>query len=596
MAAFPGLVSSRCIWTTLPRIPSPGPCSLGIPGVVPQMPLRATRLRMAGLCPLRNQINNNDKIKKVLSFSTSFSSAGCSYRDSHLRALLSAIMSTSTSKNPSMSSATSVNDRTTSPVVASSSTTSWDLHADDFTKDLSCSLCLELFREPVILCCGHNFCKHCLEATWAKKGVFCPECHGNVPDRQYIPNTALEKMADRVKAFHVGCQQQKCIEHSEPLTLYWKPQEKLACFTCRESQMPKDQCTQFLLIPDAVQIYTEKLLMMRIQLRSILVKLEVLKNAQEEKIANHKENKLQLQYHISLEFLKMHQFLHGKEKLYINQLKDEGEVLLQEMEANLNKLQDQTQSAKDTLACIQVRLYQQNSSSFLKGIKAFMERMEEKTENSSLGELVTGTLSPGDFKGPIHYAVWKEMKSILSPDISCLTLDPNTAHPNLVLSEGMTCVRHNDRKQVLPDTPERFDCSVSVLGSVGFTSGKHYWEVDVQKKTKWTLGVVRESINRKGNYPLSPKEGHWLIKLRNKNELKAVDVHAKCLCLPQTPDRIGIYLDYEGGQVSFYDASTMSHMYTFTETFTEKIYPYFCPCLNDSGENSAPLRIIAFSM
>ncbi|XP_061451085.1 E3 ubiquitin-protein ligase TRIM69 [Rhineura floridana] len=505
-------------------------------------------------------------------------------------------MSTSTSKNPSTTSFTSVNEREASTVIASSSNTSWELHADDFTKELSCVICLELFREPVILSCGHNFCKPCLETVWEEKGVFCPQCHSNVPDQKYIANKALEKMANKIKTFHVGCQQQKCLEHSEPLTLYWKPQEKLACFSCRESQIPKDQSTQFLLIPDAVQIYTEKLLMMRIQLRSILVKLEMLKNAQEEKISSHKENKLQLQYHISLEFLKLHQFLHGKEKMFINQLKEQGEILLQEMEANLNKLQDRSQSAKDTLVCIQARLYQQNSAGFLKGIKAFIERMEQKTENSSLAELVTGTLSAGEFKGPMHYTMWKEMKSILSPDISFLTLDPKTAHPNLILSERMTCVRHNDIKQMLPDIPERFDCSVSVLASEGFTSGRYYWEVEVQKKTKWTLGVVRESINRKGNYPLSPKEGHWLIKLRNKNELKAIDMQPKNLTLAKDPSRIGVYLDYESGQVSFYDADNMSHIYTFIDTFTEKLYPYFCPCLNDSGENSEPLRIVAFHM
>ncbi|XP_058012049.1 E3 ubiquitin-protein ligase TRIM69 [Ahaetulla prasina] len=509
---------------------------------------------------------------------------------------LSSTMSTSTSKNPSTSSLISLNDRAVSPILASSSNTSWDLSADDFTKELSCPLCLELFKEPVILPCGHNFCKPCLEAIWNRKGVFCPECNANVPDHKLIINQALEKMAEKVKAFHVGGQQQKCMEHGEPLTLYWKPQGKLACFTCREAQMPKDQCTQFLLIPDAVQIYTERLLTLRLQLRSILVKLEVLKSAQEEKISSHKENKLQLQYHIALEFLKLHQFLHTKEKILIHRLKEESEILLQEMEGNLNKLQDQSQIAKDTLVCIQARLYQQNSAGFLKGIKPFVERMENKTDNSSLGQLVTGTLNSGEFKGPMHYAMWKEMRTILNPDITFVTLDPNTAHPNLILSEGLTCVWHNDRKQILPDTPERFDCSVSVLGSEGFTTGKYYWEVEVRKKSKWTLGVVRESINRKGNYPLSPKEGHWLIKLRNKNELKAVDVHPKCLTLLGHLCRVGIYLDYEGGQVSFYDAMSMSHLYTFTDTFAEKVYPYFCPCLNDSGENKEPLRIIAFDM
>ncbi|XP_060611848.2 E3 ubiquitin-protein ligase TRIM69 [Anolis sagrei] len=502
-------------------------------------------------------------------------------------------MSTSTSKNPSTSSFVSIHER---PIFQGPSDTSWELHADDFTKELSCGVCLELFKNPVILSCGHNFCRDCLEDLWKKKGIFCPQCHASVPDRKYISNTALEKMADRIKTYHVGCLQQKCIEHSEPMTLYWKTQEKLACFTCRETLLPKEQCTQFLLIPDAVQIFTEKLLMMRIQLRSILVKLEVLKNAQEEKISNHKENKLQLQYHISLEFLKLHQFLHSKEKELINQLKEESEILLQEMEANINRLQDRTQSAKDTLVCIQARLYQQNSASFLKGIKVFIERMEQRTENSALGELVTGTLSNGVFKSPVHYAVWKEMKSILYPDITFLTLDPKTAHPNLILSENLTCVSHGDTKKMVPDTPERFDCSVSVLGSEGFTAGKHYWEVEVKNKTKWTLGVVKESINRKGNYPLSPKEGHWLIKLRNRNDFKAVDVQPKSLTLDSIPTRIGVLVDYEGGQVSFYDTNQMAHIYTFMDTFTEKLYPYFCPCLNDAGENSQPLRIIGYSM
>ncbi|XP_066492228.1 E3 ubiquitin-protein ligase TRIM69 [Tiliqua scincoides] len=505
-------------------------------------------------------------------------------------------MSSSTSRNPSTSSLTSINEKELTSVNATASETSCELRPEDFTRELSCILCLELFKEPVILPCGHNFCKHCLENIWLRKGVFCPECQVKLPERKYIANKPLEKMAERIKAFHVGSNQQKCLEHSEPLTLYWKPHGKLACFSCREAQKPKDQSTQFILVPDAVQIYTEKLITVRLQLRSILAKLEKMRTTQEEKISNHKENSMQLQYHIALEFLKLHQFLHCKEKKLIKKLKEEGEQIIHAMEGNLNKLQDQIRNAKDTLVCIQSRLYQQNSSGFLKGIKPFIDRMEQKTQYVSKSDLVSETLCTGSFKGPIHYAAWKEMKSILSPDISFLTLDTKTAHPNLILSEDLTCVRHDDTKKALLDIPERFDCSVSVLGSEGFTGGKHYWEVIVQHKTKWTLGVVKESINRKGNYPLSPKDGHWLIKLRNKNELKALSVPPKSLGLINNLSRIGVYLDYEGGQVSFYDASKMSHLYTFEDAFTEKLYPYFCPCLNDSGENITPLKIVAYNM
>lgn len=170
-------------------------------------------------------------------------------------------------------------------------------------------------------------------------------------------------------------------------------------------------------------------------------------------------------------------------------------------------------------------------------------------------------------------------------------MDPKTAHPNLVLSKCRTSVCHSDVKQVMPDDPERFDSSVAVLGSKGFSSGKWYWEVEVAKKTKWTIGVARESIIRKGSCPLTPEQGFWLLRLRNQTDLKALDLPSSSLEM-EGLDRVGIYLDYEGGQVSFYNATNMSHLYTFSGLFMEKLYPYFCPCLNDGGENKEPLHIV----
>lgn len=161
-----------------------------------------------------------------------------------------------------------------------------------------------------------------------------------------------------------------------------------------------------------------------------------------------------------------------------------------------------------------------------------------------------------------------------------------------MLSKNQTSVWHGDIKQVMPDDPERFDSSVAVLGSKGFTSGRWYWEVEVAKKTKWTVGVVRESILRKGSCPLTPEQGFWLLRLRNQTDLKALDLPSCSMKLTNNLNKVGIYLDYEGGQVSFYNAKTMTHIYTFSSTFMEKLYPYFCPCLNDGGENKEPLRIL----
>uniref|UniRef100_A0ABI8A8F9 B30.2/SPRY domain-containing protein n=2 Tax=Felinae TaxID=338152 RepID=A0ABI8A8F9_FELCA len=250
-----------------------------------------------------------------------------------------------------------------------------------------------------------------------------------------------------------------------------------------------------------------------------------------------------------------------------------------QLETTLKELQSLKNMQKDAIAAY-------------KDITSLLDSLEQGTKVLIPRELISRKLNPGLYKGPIQYMMWREMQSSLSPGLSPLTLDPKTAHPNLMLSKNQTSVWHDDIKQVMPDDPERFDSSVAVLGSKGFTSGKWYWEVDVSKKTKWTVGVVRESIIRKGSCPLTPEQGFWLLRLRNQTDLKALDLPSCSLKLTNNLNKVGIYLDYEGGQVSFYNAKTMTHIYTFSSTFMEKLYPYFCPCLNDGGENKEPLHIL----
>ncbi|XP_066578021.1 zinc-binding protein A33-like isoform X1 [Amia ocellicauda] len=172
-----------------------------------------------------------------------------------------------------------------------------------------------------------------------------------------------------------------------------------------------------------------------------------------------------------------------------------------------------------------------------------------------------------------------------------VTLDPNTAQPSLILSEDGKQVRLGDKRQALPDNPERFNPVVSVLGKEGFSSGRHYWEVEVGEKPMWTLGVARESINRKGNITVNPKNGYWTVVLRNGSEYMAAAGPSVLLPLSPKPWKVGVFVDYEGGQVSFYNVEARSHIYTFTDTFTEKLYPFFSPSINEGGKNAAPLII-----
>ncbi|NXS08887.1 TRIM7 ligase, partial [Neodrepanis coruscans] len=144
-----------------------------------------------------------------------------------------------------------------------------------------------------------------------------------------------------------------------------------------------------------------------------------------------------------------------------------------------------------------------------------------------------------------------------------LTLDPDSANHLLILSADLKSVRMGCRKQELPEHPKRFDTNSRVLASRGFRSGRHYWEVEVGPSDGWAFGVAKESVRRKGLTQFSPEEGIWA---------------RTPLCPGQKLSRVRVYLDYEGEEVSFYNADNMQHIFTFNVAFREKVFPLFSVC------------------
>ncbi|XP_074872811.1 E3 ubiquitin-protein ligase TRIM39-like [Carettochelys insculpta] len=171
-----------------------------------------------------------------------------------------------------------------------------------------------------------------------------------------------------------------------------------------------------------------------------------------------------------------------------------------------------------------------------------------------------------------------------------VTLDPDTAHPQLVLSEDRKRVRCGDARQDLPHNAERFDPCPCVLGAERLTGGRCYWEVEVGDTSEWYLGVCRGSVRRKGKVRLSPEDGYWAVWLRD-GEYSALTCPPTPLPVSARPGRVGVFLDYEAGEVSFYNVTDRSHLFTFTRTFSRPLHPYFSPGPNPGGTNAAPLTI-----
>lgn len=176
----------------------------------------------------------------------------------------------------------------------------------------------------------------------------------------------------------------------------------------------------------------------------------------------------------------------------------------------------------------------------------------------------------------------------------CLKFDPLTAHPLLKLSKVNTSVECGVLINRLPNNPERFSYSYCVLAGRGFSSGKHYWEVQVGRKTKWRLGLIKGTTCRKTKLPKSPEGGVWLIGLKDGKLYEAFSVPRVILPLMTQPQRLGIFLDYEKGEMTFYNADSpdeLGFIYSYQADLQGKVYPLFDVCWHERGANNLPIRL-----
>uniref|UniRef100_A0A8C0GXV7 Butyrophilin subfamily 1 member A1-like n=1 Tax=Chelonoidis abingdonii TaxID=106734 RepID=A0A8C0GXV7_CHEAB len=159
--------------------------------------------------------------------------------------------------------------------------------------------------------------------------------------------------------------------------------------------------------------------------------------------------------------------------------------------------------------------------------------------------------------------------------LSNVTLDPNTANAQLIISEDRKSVRRGIARQEVPDNPERFH-SFCLLGCERFTSGRHYWEVEVGDGGFWAVGVARESMRRKGGIRFNPEQGIWAVE-RCGDQYRALTSPETPMPLSERPKKIGVYLDYEAELVAFYDTGNETLIFTFmSASFTgETILPFF---------------------
>uniref|UniRef100_A0A674E4R0 E3 ubiquitin-protein ligase TRIM39-like n=1 Tax=Salmo trutta TaxID=8032 RepID=A0A674E4R0_SALTR len=428
------------------------------------------------------------------------------------------------------------------PEMASSSSL---LSEDQF----QCSICRDVFTEPVSTPCGHNFCKACISGYWDTTSLCqCPMCKHNFYIRPELKtNTTLRDVADHFKRNRV---RDKSLhrKHNTHLELFCRTDQMCVCQFCTETDHKthhivhlEEECGERKAQLEKTEAQVQQMIQERMQKGwEIKHSVELSKRDAEREITDSMQVFTDLVRSIERSQAELIEVVEEKQKA----AEKRAEGFITELEKEINELLRRSTEV----------------------LRSSVSELEEKTRKA-FSELMG--------KCNKQYAV----------DV---TLDPDTANPFLGLSADGKQVSIGQTWNVRPDNPKRF-VSRCILGKEGFSSGRFYYEVQVKGRNCWELGVARESMNRsiertylevrfdKG-LPLTPEGGFWTVGKKYNTYGSTIEANTSpsvTLNLEKL-QKVGVFVDYEEGQVSFYKVETRAHIFSFTGcNFTENLYPFF---------------------
>ncbi|XP_056093396.1 E3 ubiquitin-protein ligase TRIM39-like isoform X2 [Rhinichthys klamathensis goyatoka] len=525
-------------------------------------------------------------------------------------------------------------------------------------EELQCSICMQVFTDPVTTACGHNFCRTCLSECWTNtQTCFCPLCKEKFSKRPKLNiNSTLREVVQHFKekpnleeseVFCDFCSERKqkavktcltcqssycdshlkphrsveclkkhtlinavenledyiCQKHERPLELFCRDDQTCVCLSCTEGEHRTH---------NTVPIEEES--------REKKARLVQTQTDVHQMIQDRKKKIQEIQHSVELRKRNTEEEKSSSVELFTDLIRS-----IKRSQSDLMKMTEKQQKAAEKQAEDLIKEIHQEITE-LKRRNTELEQLSHTDDHLHLIQMSSSLYTRPHAKNWTEIRIdsdvnvnslfialiqlKKTLDETLDEEISQtglkfvqkfavdVTLDPDTADPYLILSDDGKQVSYGDIEQDVPENPKRFDVGCCVLAKQGFSSGRFYYEVQVKGKTVWDLGVVRESINRQEeDITLSPEDGVWIVTQSDENEYYACESPSVSLSLRVKPEKVGVFVDYEEGLVSFYDVKSRSHIYSFTgQTFTEKLYPYFSPWFTDNGKKSNPLIITPVSL
>ncbi|XP_024620055.1 tripartite motif-containing protein 15 [Neophocaena asiaeorientalis asiaeorientalis] len=441
-------------------------------------------------------------------------------------------------------------------------------------KGAPCSECKGPLEDAVTATCGHTFCWHCLPppsqmgAQPSGRVLLCPLCKEKKQTETLLVPVPLGPLEETY-----------CEEHGEKIYFFCENDAKFLCVFCREG--PSHQAHVVGLLHEAIQPYRDRLRSRLEALRMERDDVEDMKSRDDRKLQvllTQIESKKQ---QVEAAFERLQQELGEYQHLLLARLTELEQQIWKERDEYISKLSEEVARLGAQVKELEEKC-QQPASELLQDVRVNQSRYEMKTFVSpeaispDLVEKIRDLHRKILTLPEMMRAFSENLVHHLETDTGVVTLDPQTASQGLVLSEDRKSVKYTRWKQNLPDSRLRFEGLPVVLGSPSFSSGRHRWQVEVQLGDGGgcTVGVVGEEVRRKGKQGLSAEEGVWAVILSHQ-QCWATTSPGTDLPLSEIPRLVGVSLDYEAGHLALLNAETQEPIFTFTASFSGKVYPFF---------------------
>ncbi|XP_077349611.1 E3 ubiquitin/ISG15 ligase TRIM25-like [Lithobates pipiens] len=507
----------------------------------------------------------------------------------------------------------------------------------DVRQELDCSICLEIYKDPVMLSCGHNFYRVCIERVLDKEersgGYSCPQCREEFRDRPVLHrNITLHNIVEAFPSTHpdqkktgIFCKQcihspvpavksclmceaslcddhlrvhskapehvltdpttsmenRKCSIHRELLKYYCTEDSACICVSCSLAGEHRGH---------KVETLDEASEKKKQELRNVLQKLMAEREETEKRVQSLQDRRRKVQdksagltERVTALFIELRRHLEDLEKRVRRNISSQEERISHSLSDLIGQLEIKKEDLSRKMEDIEklcnmtdpLTVLQESDTGDLCDTE---EGDDEDRERHDRLLHDGGDLDVSGISHTLHTGLSDMIKGVnvffCIQEASDILLDVNTAHNILQISDDMKTVSLSDIKQNRPETPERFQWCPQVLSSQRFSSGRHYWEVDVSEAGNYIIGMCYPSIERGGRRSgIGNNKKSWgLWRYIGGCSLKHDNKPIRISPNPSS-NRVRIYVDYEAGQLSFYDlCDPIRHLHTFTTTFTEPLH------------------------